>query len=319
MRSASLTRRSFLIGISALASSCRKPGGEPGVLRLGFLPNLTHSPAIVGVRSGRLASATNLAIETRVMRAGPRVVEALIGGAIDVGVSGPAPVLSAHARHGPGTLVVLGGVASGGASFVAAKGIDLGKLSGKTFATPQIGSTQDVSLRHWLAERGAKTTDKGGDVRVTALSSAVILGEMKRGTVDAAWLPEPWSSRAESEGGMRVLDERDLWPDRRFASALLVARPDFIDARRQDVDRVIAAIRDEVERAKGRETIGASYDGIDALAKGGAGKRSIFEAAWSRVDFVSDVMRPSIEKLLSDARALGVLPDESSCEGLFLA
>jgi NitT/TauT family transport system substrate-binding protein len=313
MRAPSLTRRSFLFAIGALAA-CRRSAGEPGLLRVGYLPNLTHAPVIVGVRSGRVADVTGLAIESRVMRAGPRVVEALIGGAIDIGITGPAPVLFAHARHGPGTLLVLAGVASGGASLVAASGVDLSSLSKKTFATPQIGSTQDVALRRYIASRGFKTTH---DVRVTALAPAVILGEMRRGGVDAAWLPEPWASRAESEGAARVLDERDLWPDRRFASAVIVARPGFVSARENDVRALLFAMEAEVIRA--RDTRAEAYDAIDALTRGGAGSRSVFDQAFARVDFVSDPMRSAIEKLASDARAVGVLPDKTNLKGLFRA
>jgi len=258
-----------------------------------------------------------LIFETRVFRAGPRVVEALIGDAIDVGVSGPAPILAAHAHH-PGKLVVLAGVASGGASLVASKGIDLSSLSGKIFATPQLGSTQDVSLRRWLAARGARTSERGGGVRVTALAPAMILGEMKRGGVHAAWLPEPWASRAESEGGARVLDERDLWPDRTFASALLVARPDFVASHPHEVDRIVRAVCDEVARARAGETRDAAYEAIDALTHGGAGNKGVFDAAWTRVDFVSDTMKGSVERLARDERDLGVLP-EASCDGLFRA
>jgi NitT/TauT family transport system substrate-binding protein len=244
------------------------------------------------------------------MRAGPRVVEALIGDAIDIGVSGPAPVLSAHARHGPGTVIVLAGVASGGASLVTRH--DLSRLGGMTFATAQLGSTQDVSLRRWLAERGAKTTDRGGDVRVTALAPSVILSEMKRGNVHAAWLSEPWATRAESEGAKRAIDERDLWPNRTFASALLVARPDFVRSRPDVVDRFVQAMHEEVVGIRPDD----AYAGLDQLTKG-ALSRPVFDAAWARVDFVADPMRASVERLMEGARALGVLPSESSCDGLF--
>lgn len=48
---------------------------------------------------------------------------------------------------------------------------------------------------------------------------------MRRGDLDGAWLPEPWATRIVLElHAVRLVDERDLWPERRFATAVLTAR-----------------------------------------------------------------------------------------------
>ena len=81
-----VSRREALLGLGALlatgVSACkRNDAGEPGVVRLGYLANVTHSPVIAGVASGRIAKAiAPLTLETRVFRAGPSVVEALLSG-----------------------------------------------------------------------------------------------------------------------------------------------------------------------------------------------------------------------------------------------
>ena len=107
-----LGRRAFTLGLAGFAAAgalgCRR--SEPGTVRIGYLANLTHSPMLLGVASGRLAAALGgVRLEARTFRAGPRVIEALLGRAIDVGLTGPAPVLVAHARHGKGALRVLSG------------------------------------------------------------------------------------------------------------------------------------------------------------------------------------------------------------------
>jgi NitT/TauT family transport system substrate-binding protein len=78
------------------------------------MTNLTHAPAMVGLATGRIERALGQRVEARSFRAGPRVLEALVGDAIDVGVSGPAAIVYTHARH-PGLLGILCGCASGGA------------------------------------------------------------------------------------------------------------------------------------------------------------------------------------------------------------
>ena len=123
--SPSLSRRHLLFagGAAALGVACRNPAGEPGMLRLGLVASLSHGPALASLRAGTLAQAlAPLRIEARLFRAGPRVVEALVGGAVDIGITGPAPVVATHSRHGGRLLRVLAGVASGGASLVVRRG-----------------------------------------------------------------------------------------------------------------------------------------------------------------------------------------------------
>ncbi|NHI03522.1 ABC-type probable sulfate transporter, periplasmic binding protein [Candidatus Nitrosotalea sp. TS] len=44
-----------------------------------------------------------------------------------------------------------------------------------------------------------------------------------------AWVPEPWGTKLEHEANGKILvDERDLWPNGKFATALIVARADYL-------------------------------------------------------------------------------------------
>jgi NitT/TauT family transport system substrate-binding protein len=113
-----VNRRVFLAGLAGAVATAatgvalgRRSGAGASVLRVGVMANLTHAPMLAGLGSGRIAQAlAPVAIESRVFRAGPRVTEALIGDAIDVGTSGPAPAVVHHARHSSGGR---GGRASG--------------------------------------------------------------------------------------------------------------------------------------------------------------------------------------------------------------
>jgi NitT/TauT family transport system substrate-binding protein len=316
------SRRALLGGaLATAAAGCGRAEGEPGVLRIGYLANLTHSPMLVSVAAGRLAKATGLKIESRVFRAGPRVVEALLGRAIDVGVCGPAPLLAAHARLGPGKVVVLGGCASGGASLVLSSRVEgplPEGLRGRTLATPQLGSTQDVALRRWLARAGLRTRDRGGDVRVTALAPAVAKAEMMRGGLDGAWMPEPWATLlVHQASGRRLLDERELWPGGVFASAFLASRGEFVAARPGDVGRVREAVAAEIERALAEPTIMRDEAFAELIRlRTRPGPREWFDEAAAFIDFRTDPMRPAVEAFARDAQALGMLPD-TSCAGLF--
>lgn len=323
----SLSRRALLQGLGAgaalVAAGCRPGAGERGVVRLGLLANLTHAPLLAGVGSGRLAAAVApLRLETRVFRAGPRVVEALLGGAIDVGVSGPAPLVSLHARHA-GAVRVAMGCTSGGASFVVARGAGVrsaADLAGRAVATPQLGSTPDVALRSWLKRAGLAPVERGGTVTVHALAAPDILTQMRRGELAGAWVAEPWATRLVEElGAERLVDERDLWPDRRFASALVAVREGFLGARAADAERLVAAIGAEIDRARARprDVEEESYAELERLVRN-PGARAIFAKAFGYLEFTRDPLREAVQRFADDAHALGLVPP-IACATLFTA
>ena len=290
-------------------------------MRIGYMTNLTHAPAILGIASERIARALAVPVESRTFRAGPRVVEALVGGAIDVGVSGPAPVIYTHARHGAGTLHVISGCCSGGASFVVAGGSGIHgpeDLRGKTLATVQIGTTQDIALRKYLKAHGYVPAERGGDVTVHALDAATILAEVRRGALDGAWLPEPWATRVVMDaGGRRLIDERDLWPNREFPTAIVVARGDFARSRAEMTARVADAFAAEVDRAKRlpEETSEQARLELGRLL-GKALPRPLIAEASRWVDYTRDPLPGALETFARDAADLGLAPP-TSCKTLF--
>jgi len=320
----STSRRAFLGGLAAAAFTgatgyalARRPGG-PDVLRVGAMANLTHAPMLAGLGSGRIQAAlAPRIVETRIFRAGPRVAEALIGGAIDAGTAGPSAIVVHHARHrdsGHG-LRVISGCASGGASLVVTKksGIRTSEdVHGKRLAVTQIGTAQDVSLRWWLRNAGLRDATAGGDVVVLAIAGATILDQMKRGELDGAWLPEPWATRVVRElGAIRLLDERNLWPDGRFATAVLatLAR----DAETDWAPKLAAALADEVSRALHNleHTLDEAHAELTRRI-GNPGQRSLFTRASAFVDFTDDPLRGSIERFGEAATTLGLSPPDAT-------
>ena len=152
---------------------------------------------------------------------------------------------------------------------------------------------------------------------MTQLAGPAILWSMKQGDIDGAWLPEPWATRLVAEASaIRLVDERDEWPERSFASAVVVVRRAFYEARRADVLALTGAMRAEVEACQDGSSSDEAYAHLGALTHN-PGPRKLWDEAWKRVDFTTDPLRLSIAAFARDAASLGILPS-TDVEALFV-
>jgi len=204
-------------------------------IRVAFFPNVGHAVPIVGIENEifSLGLGNETLIETKLFDNGPQVVESLFANSIDIGYVGPGPAINAFLKSDKNNVKILAGAASGGASFIVhpdSKIESVNDFPGKRIAAPQIGNTQDVSLRYFLSENGLKPAEKGGSVVVLNVPNPDIYTLFTKGDIDAAWVPEPWATIFVNElGGIRLFYEEDLWPENQFASVLLIGRVDYID------------------------------------------------------------------------------------------
>ena len=204
-------------------------------IRIGYFPNIGHAIPIVGIEKGFFQESIGeqAKIETRVFDSGPQAIEALFANSIDVAYVGPGPAINGFLNSENHNIKILAGAASGGASFIVHPNSEINFVSdfaGKKIATPQIGNTQDVSLRHYLSENGLKPAEKGGSVIVYNISNPDIYILFVKGEIDGAWVAEPWATILETElGGKRLFHEEELWPDNEFASVLLIGNIDYIE------------------------------------------------------------------------------------------
>ena len=299
------------------------------VIRVGAFPNVTHPQAMVGKSNGwfEKAMGPGVKIEWKGFNAGPSAIEALFAGAIDMTYIGPNPAIAGYVRSNGEALRVVAGATSGGASLVVRKDSGIEKpedFHGKKVATPQMGNTQDVSLRAWLIAHGMKTTDKGGDVQVIPLANPDQLTLFLKKELDAAWAPEPWATRLIQEGNGRLfLDERTLWPDGNFVLTHLIVRTQFL---KEHPDLVKNWIRAHVELT---EWINSHVPEAKKLLNqqiakdtGKALPDSVLDEAFGRMTATYDPLRSSLmtaAKSAFDAGFLGrQMPDLSSLYDLSL-
>ncbi|MET3176282.1 UNVERIFIED_ORG: NitT/TauT family transport system substrate-binding protein [Arthrobacter sp. UYCu721] len=328
----------FLIAAGAVVASSisRNTAAEAAIpsptpaaeLKLGYFGNLTHAPALVGVKQGILArNLGDTKLSTETFNAGPAAIEALNAGAIDAAYIGPNPAINSFVKSEGESVSIIAGAAAGGAQLVVRPAItSAAELKGKTLASPQLGGTQDVALRAWLGTQGYRTNvDGSGDVAINPTENAQTLKLFQDGKLDGAWLPEPWASRLVLQAGAKVLvDEKDLWDGSlsgkagEFPTTILIVNKKFAA---EHPDTVKALLKGHAESVAWlNDTPAAEKTSVinDALQEsaGAALPADVLERALQNVVFTVDPLAGTYPKLLEDGVKAGTTK-QADITGLF--
>lgn len=309
------TARSTLVAVLlALLPLVACGEGDPSrpQVRLGYFANVTHAPALVGIAEGFFEDElgeTDLDLAT--FNAGPDVITALFSGALDMAFIGPNPAINGFAQSGGAAIRIVAGSTSGGAALVVRPGItEPSDLVGTRIATPQLGNTQDVALRAWLLEQGLTADlEGGGDVAVVPQANAQTLETFRSGTIDGAWVPEPWATRLVLEGGgVVMIDERDLWPGGQFVTTHLIVRTQFLEEHPELVGAVLRALVRSIDfiAADPAQAMADVNAAIEQVTGSRLGEATI-AAAWQNLTFTVDPIAPSLYRSAEHAIAVGLL------------
>ena len=286
----------------------------PVTVRLGYLRNVTHAAALVGLARNTFVedlAPNKLAMTT--FNAGPDLEKALLAGSIDIAYIGPNPAINGYVQSKGSIFRIIAGASSGGVLFVVRSDAHMNSpsdLSGKKIADPQVGGTQDIALRHYLQQRGLNTTDKGGTVQIVPTNNSTIVNLFKQKQIDGAWVPEPYASRLVVEGNGKVfLDERSLWPHHKFVTTNIVVRTDFLN---QHPDIVKAFLKAHVDSVQYIQAHLADAKNLvnQQLASVPGGKKlaqQTIDDAFKDLDITYDPLAQSLFTAANNAYALGYL------------
>lgn len=300
-----------IISSVAYLAANRQPAPGPPTLRLGYLPNITHAQALFGGATGLFQRylGSDVRLDTTSFNAGPMAIEALLAGQLDVAFVGPSPTISGLTAA-PDVLRVIAGGASGGALFVVQPDLRLDTptdYSGRRFATPQAGNSQDLALKHYLSTMNLHTRDRGGDVDVINAANPDILALFQRRQIDGAWVPEPWATRLVREGNGRVLlDERSLWPPSgQFVTTHLVTTATYLLGHQDVARRLLDALVEATLRLRGNQTAQATVNGaIYNLTNSRLASSTVAEA-FAHLNLTYDPIKTSFETYLQWSKDLG--------------
>jgi NitT/TauT family transport system substrate-binding protein len=302
----------------------------PKTLKIGYFPNINHAQAVIGLNNGDFQKVLgNTKVETVVFNAGPSAIEALLAKRIDVTYIGPNPAINGYVASDGKDVRVIAGATSGGASFVVRNdaGIESAKdLGGKKFASPQLGNTQDISLRKYLISNGFNTVENGGNVTVVPVSNADIVTLFLKKEIDGAWVPEPWATTLVNEANGKVfVDERELWPPQgKFVTANIIVRTDYLKENPDVIEKLLEAHVNETlwidarlnssdngtaqenNSSKVMEVVNAFNDGLRQIT-GKTIPDNELEESLKRMDFTYDPLKQSLYKIGDDASSLGFI------------
>ncbi|MGW4209750.1 ABC transporter substrate-binding protein [Lentzea sp. NPDC004789] len=312
-----------LVALAAL-SGCSRAGssdtpaaqskGPAAEVRIGYFPNVTHAAALIGVEKDLFKKELgSTKLTTQTFNAGPDEVNALLGESLDIAYIGSGPAINAYAKSKGEAVKLISGATSGGAALVVKPEINsIEDLKGKTVATPQLANTQDVALKKYLA--GKNLT---GQVTVQNVENAQTLDLFKKGDIQGAWLPEPWSSRVVAEAGAKVLlDEKTLWEGGQFPTTVIIVRTKFLQEHPETVEAVLKGHVAAVDWAKGnaddaKKTVNAALEKLTSKKLGD----KILDAAWKNIELTTDAQAKTFPQLAKDAVTAGVATEAANVAG----
>src|SRR5580693_1379941 len=296
-------------GIGLMSAGCASAaggsngGGDPTVvLRLGYLQNITHAPALVGIKEGFFTKnlGSHVTVHFESFSTGTEEATALLAGQLDAAYVGPNPAISTWQKSQGTEIKVISGAASGGAALVVKKGItSAAQLKGQRLATPSLGNTQDVALRYWLKQQGLTTTTTGGgdvDIAPTSPNSAAVL-EFKSGQIAGGWEPAPYDAEMVADGGHVLVNEASTWPGGQFVTTEIVATQSFIKASPTQAESVANA---ELAAVSGKSLPPA-----------------IVAASFDQITFTNDPIASSLITDASNAVSVGLLTPVPSLSAIY--
>ena len=316
-------------GLALLAAGCASSSASSGqsggkvVLRLGFLENITHASALVGIKEGFFTKnlGNNVTLKLYPFSTGTEEATALLAGQLDAAYVGPNPAIKAWQQSNGSLIKVISGSASGGAELVVKKGISTAaQLKGQKLASPSLGNTQDVAMRFWLKGQGLTTTQTGGgDVPITPItpnSDAVLAFEA--GKIAGGWEPAPYDAEMIAAGGHALVNEASLWPNGQFVTTELVATQSYI-AKNPTV--ISDLLKGQIEA---NSFIASNKSGAETAANaelltlsGKSLKSDIVDAAFAQVSFTNDPIASSLITDASHAESVGLLTPVKNLSSIY--
>ncbi len=212
-------------------------------IRVGATPIDSLAPVAYAMRTGMFAKA-GLQIELSMMGSGNAITQAVVGGALDFGLSSLVAIIQAHLRGIPLTIVAPGGlwVDSDTAGLLVAKSSTLRKASdfnGKTISANALSSLDTVAMQAWVDQNGGDSKT----VKFFELPAAAAEAALFQGRVDGSLLSNPQYAAAIDDGARSAAHVYDA-VGKQFSLGVWVVMQSYVEKNRSIVERFSRVVAD---------------------------------------------------------------------------
>lgn len=205
-----MTRRS---AVAALAGALAAPAAASAQtaaplpqLRVGGSADMDAAPILYGIQAGIFR---RYGIDLTYVKAssGSAVASAVAGGALELGKSSMVPLISAHARNVPLTIVgpsVVHRVGRADSALLVAADSPIRNardLNGKPVSVAGLRDMQWLATHAWLDANGGDSSS----VEFLEIPGASVASALEQGRISAGTLSEPYITQALKAGKARIL------------------------------------------------------------------------------------------------------------------
>lgn len=309
----------ILLGLGAVGCGVR--GESDKEINIGYFPNVSHAPAMVGIDKELFTNGLeNIKMNVKSFPNGSLFMDAMSTGQIDIGYVGPGPVINRYLQGGD--VVVLAGASQGENVLVVRKDLEfnsLKDLEGKIVATASTGCTHDLILRKMLQEEGLSVEENGGKVKRIAQQPATMIGLFEQKQIDAAVVSEPWASIMEAQGVVNVVRDSDEVPwEGNLPATILVARKDFVSANPEVIESFIASHKQAIDFINNnkKEAAGIISKQIKEITNEEMDGEIIFKSM-ERITYSDDLNRKTLQEFANLTEELGFIEGETDLDDLY--
>ncbi len=288
-------------------------------ITLGYFPNITHAPAIVGISENIFVDQLNgIKIKTRIFPNGSLFMDALATGQIDLGYVGPGPAINRYLQGAD--VKALASASTGGTVLVTRKDFkynSLTDLDNKIIATPALGCTHDLLFRQLIKEHNLDTNRRGGRIDHRAQKPATMVGLFATKQLDAAVVSEPWAARMEADLDSKVVVEWNQMPwDGKLPATLVVSSSEFINNNPELINKFLQAHQKTVEYINGNPLKSSKIiqQQIKEITRQELSLK-IIESSMQRTNITSELDSSVVQKLANLSAELGFIKGDSNLDG----
>ncbi len=315
MTAAKLTRRAAVVALGALVASRTaaraQSAAPPQTVHVGGSADMDAAPILYGIQSG-IFRRNGLDVVFQKAASGSAVAAAVAGGALEIGKSSLVPLISAHARNVPLTVIAPSvvhrmGRADSALMVAADSPVRTARdLNGKAVSVAGLNDMQWLATHAWLDANGGDSSS----VHFLEIPGSSVGVALEQGRINGGTLSEPYITQAIRGGKARILAKMvDA-----FGGAMTTAFFTSVDYATKNRDTVTRFARAIVEASAYCNTHSAEM--VDLMASYTNIDRTVLTEI-VRPEFALALDPQNIQPIVNAAAKYGVIPQAFNAQDLF--